>query len=125
MFNGRQETLDLIKEYLVNNFPSVRAEYELMEHWNELPNKAMHVKDDHMFVIVTARKGTISYKPAMDDLPNEINQYFSGKTIMIIFPDQYGSGMDSMTFAESQHTEERSVYEVASEWIHKKNLQKL
>lgn len=125
VFNGRQETLDLIKEYLVNNFPSVRAEYELMEHWNELPNKAMHVKDDHMFVIVTARKGTISYKPAMDDLPNEINQYFSGKTIMIIFPDQYGSGMDSMTFAESQHTEERSVYEVASEWIHKKNLQKL
>ncbi len=75
----------------------------------------MHVKDDHMFVIVTARKGTISYKPAMDDLPNEINQYFSGKTIMIIFPDQYGNGMDSMTFAESQHTEERSVYEVARE----------
>ncbi len=122
VFDGRQDTLDLIKEFIVNNYPSVRAEYEIMEHWNELPTKAMNVKDDHMFVIVTARKGTISYKAAMDDLPNEINQYFSGKTIMIIFPDQYGNGMDTMTFAEPQHTEERSVYEVASEWIHKKNL---
>ncbi len=122
VFDARQETLDLIKEYVINNYPSVRAEYEQMEHWNELPIKAMNVKHDHMFVIITARKGTISYKAAMDDLPNEINKYFKGKTIMIIFPDQYGNNLDTMTFAEPQHTEERSVYEVASEWIHKKNL---
>ena len=39
---------------------------------------------------------------------------------MIIFPDQYGNRMDDMTFAQPQHTEERSAYEAVREWIHNK-----
>ena len=46
---------------------------------------------------MTARKGTISYKTAMERLPEELNKFIKGKTIMIIFPDQYGSEMDDMT----------------------------
>lgn len=49
-----------------------------------------------------------------------MNRYFKGKTLMIIFPDQYGNEMDDMTFAQPQHTEERSAYEAVREWIHNK-----
>ena len=116
-FHGRQDTLQLISGYVRNRHPSVRGEYVQMEHWKELPRLAAEVKEDHLFVIVTARKGTISYKTAMERLPEEINRFFKGKTIMIIFPDQYGDRMDGMTFAQSQHTEERSAYDVFREWI--------
>ena len=120
IFHGRKDTLQLINEYIHNNFASVRAEYVPMKHWNELPDLATKVSKDHLFVIVTARKGTISYKSAMERLPDEVNRYFKGKTLMIIFPDQYGNRMDDMTFAQPQHTEERSAYEAVREWIHNK-----
>ena len=120
VFHGRQDTLQLVKEFIRNRFPSVRAEYEELEHWNELPELATRVREDHLFVIVTARKGTISYKSAMERLPEEGNKCFKGKTLMIIFPDQYGNRMDDMTFAQPQHTEERSAYEAVREWIQNK-----
>ena len=120
IFHGRKDTLQLINEYIHNNFASVRAEYVPMKYWNELPDLATKVSKDHLFVIVTARKGTISYKSAMERLPDEVNRYFKGKTLMIIFPDQYGNEMDDMTFAQPQHTEERSAYEAVREWIHNK-----
>ena len=119
-FHGRNETLQLVNEFIRNRFPSVRAEYEEMEHWKELPTLGSKIREDHLFVIVTARKGTISYKTAMERLPEELNKFIKGKTIMIIFPDQYGSEMDNMTFAQPQHTEERSAYEAVREWIHNK-----
>ena len=119
-YHGRKETLQLVNEFIRNRFPSVRAEYEEMEHWKELPTLGSQVREDHLFVIVTARKGTISYKTAMERLPEELNKFIKGKTIMIIFPDQYGSEMDDMTFAQPQHTEERSAYEAVREWIHNK-----
>ena len=119
-FHGRNETLQLVNEFIRNRFPSVRAEYEEMVHWKELPTLGSQVREDHLFVIVTARKGTISYKTAMERLPEELNKFIKGKTIMIIFPDQYGSEMDDMTFAQPQHTEERSAYEAVREWIYNK-----
>ena len=120
-FHGRNESLELIRTYLVNHFDSVRAEYTYMAHWNELPKLAETIHDDHMFVVITARKGTISYKNALERLPNELMQHFSGKNLMIIFPDQYGEAKDeSMTFTSAQHQEESSIYATIARWIHSK-----
>ncbi|QYR11423.1 cation:proton antiporter [Prevotella sp. Rep29] len=119
-FHGRQETLTLIQEYIQNRHPSVRAEYTRMEHWNELPRLAANIHEDHMLVVVTARKGTVSYKSALERLPDEIEHHFSGKTIIILFPDQYGEQMDEMTFATPQHQEETSAYQAIIEWLKKK-----
>ena len=117
-FHGRNESMELIREYINNHHPSVRAEYTYMAHWNELPKLAANISDDHMFVVITARKGTISYKSALERLPNELRQHFSGKNLMILFPDQYGDAKEeSMTFTAAQHQEESSVYDTISRWI--------
>lgn len=117
-FHGRTDTLQMINEYLHNRHAEVRAEYFSMEHWNELPRLAATIADDHLFVVITARRGTVSYKDALDRLPQELTRYFSGKNLLIIFPDQYGDDGLTMTFAEPQHTEERSAYEALSNWVH-------
>ncbi|MBR1388957.1 MAG: cation:proton antiporter [Prevotella sp.] len=125
-FHGRQESLVLIAEYINNRHPNVRAEYTPMGHWNELPQLAATIRDDQMFVVVTARKGTISYKNALERLPDELKQYFSGKNLMIIFPDQYGDQKDDrMSFTEAQHHEETSLYTIISQWIHRNSPPKL
>ena len=120
-FHGRRESLVLIAEYINNLHPSVRAEYTPMEHWNELPRLAENIAPDHMFVVVTARKGTISYKNALERLPDELQKHFSGKNLMIVFPDQYGDTKeDRMSFTEAQHHEESSIYDLLLKWLHKK-----
>ena len=117
-FHGRNESLELIREYINNRYPNVRGEYTYMAHWNELPRLAENIQEDHMFVVVTARKGTISYKNALERLPKELQQHFSGKNLMILFPDQYGTQKEeSMTFTTAQHQEENSIYDAILRWI--------
>ena len=118
-FHGRNESLTLIREYINNRHPNVRAEYTYMAHWNELPQLAAEIDDDQLFVVVTARKGTISYKTALERLPDELQKHFSGKNLMIIFPDQHGDTKDErMSFTEAQHHEENSIYDTILKWIH-------
>ena len=118
VFHGRDEQMELIKNYLRHKHPNVRADYQLMMHWNELPRLAATINDDHLFVVVTSRKGGLSYKTALERLPDEIEKHFSGRSLMLIFPDQYGE-REAMTFAESQHQEELSAYQELRGWLHR------
>lgn len=115
-FNSRKDTEERIQEYMLARHKSVRAQYFSMEHWNEMPALAETIKEDHLFVVVTARKGTVSYKNAQERLPEELTQHFTGKNLMIIFPDQHGE-TSAMTFAEATHTEEQSAYDIIRRWL--------
>jgi len=121
-FHGRTDTLVLINQFIKNRHPDIRVDFSNMEHWNEMPRLASKIADDHLFVVVTARKGTISYKNALERLPEEITQHFSGKNLMFIFPDQHGEAIDEMTFAAPQHHEEQSAYELISNWLKRRLL---
>ena len=116
-FHCKPATLALINQYIQNRYPHVRAEYTAMEHWNEIPRLMSNVNDDHLLVILTARKGTISYKPVFEKLPQEILQYYKKENLMIIFPDQYGEPVNMMTFAAPQKNEQLSAYTQIHDWI--------
>ncbi len=119
LFHGRGDTLAIISEFVRNRHHEMRAEFVPMDHWNEMPKLAASIQSDHLFVVVTARKGTVSYKNAQERLPEEITKYFTGKNLMIIFPDQFGDDKTTMTFAQPQHTEEQSAYKALGIWLHR------
>ena len=119
-FFGREDVLPLIENYVLSRHHDMRVSYTKMAHWAEMPNLAASISPDNLFVVVTARKGTVSYKNALEFLPDEITRHFSGTNIMIIFPDQHGDAMDEMTFAQPQHTEDQRAYETIGKWIKKK-----
>ena len=119
-FFGREDVLPLIENYVLSRHHDMRVSYTRMAHWAEMPSLAASISADNLFVVVTARKGTVSYKNALEFLPDEITRHFSGSNIMIIFPDQHGDAMDEMTFAQPQHTEDHSAYEAIGKWIKKK-----
>ncbi len=119
-FHAKQQSLDLIRNYLTSQHSGVRADYTLMPHWGDLPELAQGINDDHLFVVITARMGTVSYKSAIERLPDELTQNFHGKNLMIVYPDQYGEAIDAMTFAAPQHQEQLSAYKVVLMWIEKK-----
>lgn len=111
LFHGRDESLSLIRTFLSNRFPSIRADYAIMQHWNDFKSLASQVEEHQMLVVVTARPGTVSYKSAMERLPDELTTYYKYKNVMIIFPDQYGNHLDLMSFANTQHYEQESIWE--------------
>ena len=119
VFHARTDCSELIGDYIRRHHPNVRHEFDPMRHWNELPHLASRMNDDHIMVFVISRKGNISYKTAFEKLPFEIEHYYGGKSIMIVFPDQYGDRMDSMTFAEPQHQEEKSAYKELLDLLHR------
>lgn len=61
----------------------------------------------------------MSFKSAMERLPEELTRWFKGKNLMIVFPDQYGDDKQTMTFAQSQHTEETSAYDAMAKWLNR------
>lgn len=113
IFYGRNDTLGLIKQFVGNRHSHVRGEYVAMPKWSGLIELAHTTGKDDMLVIVTARHGTVSYKTALDRLPEELTKHYLGTNIMIVYPDQYGPAPDAMTFAAAQHTEQLSAYQ----WI--------
>ena len=110
VFHGRENTTALIGEYIRNRHPDVRAEYVLMNHWKDLMSLTHVVNSDHLLAVITARPGTVSYKPAFERLPEELTEGFPDCSLMIIYPDQNGQPQDVMTFTAPQRQEQESAY---------------
>ena len=116
-FHSKPTTLALIKQYVQNSFPELRADYTPMAHWNEFPRLCSDIKEDHLFVVVTARKSTVSYKHAFDKLSAELKQFYKFPNLMVIYPDQYGEPVNAMTFAAPQKAEQLSIYAQLRDWL--------
>ena len=100
VFHGRQQVLSLISDYLKRNHQSIAAEYEEIITWEHLRDLKKVVARDHLFVVVTARKGTVSYQSQSDKLPLLLTQDFAHCSQLVIFPDQYGQPIDQTTFTD-------------------------
>ena len=111
IYHGREDSTRLISQYTRARHPQVRAEYVQMEHWKELTSLASLVRPADLLVIITARKGTISYKATFEYLPREVATYFAACSLIILYPDQHGLQQDTMTF-----TAPRPVNEQLSIW---------
>lgn len=120
IFHGRIESTALINEYIRNRHPGVRAEYVLMEHWKEFTDIAKQMSEDHLLVVITARQGTVSYKPVFERLPTELFRHFHDQNLMVVFPDQNGQSPEDMTFTAPQHHAIDSAYTSIINWIMKK-----
>ena len=99
VFHGRADTTRLIADYISAHHPQVMASYEEMTHWNEMPAMIEDISEDHLLVVITARRGTLSYKSVFSKLPAELQRNYHGTNLMIVFPDQYGYGPGLMSFA--------------------------
>lgn len=121
IFHGRVDSLNLIDIYITHRHPGIRAEYVSMPKWKGLIELMENTLPDEMLVIVTARQGTVSYKAALANLPEEMTEHYKGTNYMILFPDQFGPAPDTMTFAEAQHTEQLSAYHEFIIWWRKQS----
>lgn len=69
---------------------SARVEYRIMEEWDDFVLLANKIVDDDLFVVVTARRTSVSFNSGMDTIPEFLRRYFAENNLMIVYPEQFG-----------------------------------
>ena len=79
--------------------PYLDVEYETIDKWSELPawmDNNMHEND--LFILMSSREGTLSWRPGLDRLPRVIAQKHPEMSFITIYssevPEEAGQGMD-------------------------------
>lgn len=67
---------------------AVKTSFEYFDTWEEVLSLSGKVSEDDILVLVSARKGAISYFNTLDNLPLKIEKQFESFSRVIIFPQQ-------------------------------------
>ena len=97
-FHGHPTTLRLVSDHIRSHHPHMRYQLIDMPDWNDLLTTTRDLSHDHLFVLVSARRGTPSWQPAFDNLPSLLSRYFMDSSLMLIFPEQYPAETNNSSF---------------------------
>ncbi len=121
-YHAHHDTLPYIAGYMSNKHPNVRSEYHEMNRWTQILNLEGSLGKSTMLVLVTARQGFISYQGIMDNLPMQIHRYFGHTSVMLLYPDQWGEPLESVSvFTPNGTAVTRQPRSIAS-WLRSKFL---
>ena len=120
-FRTTESTGQMIHQYIQQNHKNIRADYKMMDTWREFLSLKDEVNPEHLFVVVTARQGGISYHHVFDKIPELLQTHFSHCSVMMIFPDQFGENNEVYSFSAPlvKRYETNRVSAWMSKWISK------
>ena len=114
-----EQTLKYFKRVVERDEPGTNTEYSVLEDWDDLLLLTGQVNYDHLFVVVAARKGSISYQPSFEKLPLQIARYFANNSLMVIYPDQLGDPQELVSFSEPHQAVDSKTYESVRKRLYK------
>ncbi len=118
-FFAHPETLDRLKVLIGKKFKGLRSEFSELVDWDDLLLLTGQVNFDHLLVIISARKGSISYDTSFERLPSQLSKYFSNNSLLVVYPDQYGEPQDNVTFSDPRGHNESLNYDKMGQWFYK------
>ncbi|MBQ6965228.1 MAG: cation:proton antiporter [Bacteroidaceae bacterium] len=118
-FYATETTNSLILRYMRERHKSVRDEYEILDSWNDFPALRHELNPDHLLVVVTARRGSISYQKAFNKLPHLLQTNFAHSSLMLIYPDQQEQNNDFYAFTDPHHHDTATSNTRIGRWLSK------
>ena len=88
MYHGHPDTLARIKAELTKHAPITASFFET-DGGNDLKRLAQVIHKDHLLIIVSARKGSISYRPSLDHIFVQLQRDYQDTSILLIYPSGY------------------------------------
>lgn len=83
----------------------IRSEYRLVEEWDDFILLANKILDEDLFVVVSARRASVSFTSDMDALPEFLRKYFAQNNLIVIYPEQFGEEASVPTMADALSTD--------------------
>ncbi len=94
MYHGHIDTMNLIKKHIRDTKSRIRAEFYETDGGNDLKRISELVKPDHLLIVVSARRGSISFRPSLDHIFTQIQRNYAGRSILLIYPNGYSIDSD-------------------------------
>ena len=118
-FYAHPQTLGYIRGYIQKKHKDTRVAYSELEDWDDLLLLTGQANYDHLLVIISARRGSISYDSAFERLPMQISKYFNNNSIMLLYPEQKGDPNESLSFSDPRGWAETQYYDKVGNWFYK------
>ena len=88
MYHGHPDTMNKI-QMMLKEYDPVNAHFFETDGGNDLKRLASIIHDDHLLIIVSARKGSISYRPSLDHIFVQLQRDYQNTSVLLIYPNGY------------------------------------
>lgn len=89
-FYAHPQTSGYIRKYIRKKHRDINAVYTDLVSWEDLLILTGQMNYECLLVIVSARRGAISYDSSFEKLPGQISRYFNNNSVVLLFPEQNG-----------------------------------
>ena len=62
----------------------------VMENWDDFIILSSNITADDLFIVIYARKGSLSRTAETEGMPNFLSRHFTHANISLIYPAQFG-----------------------------------
>jgi Kef-type K+ transport system membrane component KefB len=90
LFYGNASLHDKLTQLSKQKKLAFEFTFQEFAEWDDFLVLSRDVGSNDLLVVVSARKGTLSYQPALDKVPNQLGKYFQQNSFAIIFPEWKG-----------------------------------
>ena len=118
-FFANEQTLGYLQQLVKNKYGLTMTDFSHLDDWDDLLLLTGQVNYDHLLVIISARRGSISYDTAFEKLPAQLGKYFSNNSLIILYPDQLGEPQEALSFSNPRGSNESQHYEKVGKWLYK------
>ena len=118
-FFANEQTLGYLQQLVKNKYGLTMTDFSHLDDWDDLLLLTGQVNYDHLLVIISARRGSISYDTAFEKLPAQLGKYFPNNSLIILYPDQLGEPQEALSFSNPRGSNESQHYEKVGKWFYK------
>lgn len=91
-FMASRQTAHYLEDYIVERDFEFDRRYLEMESWDDFIILSSDIKADDLFIVVYARKGSLSHSGEIDGIPSFLSRHFTTHNIAVLYPSQFGLG---------------------------------
>lgn len=115
-FYSNETTITYIKEVFQRGPAGNLAFYNQKIEWCNFSKIKEQVHSSHLFVVVSARKGSLSYDAYLERMPAQLARNFTNNSMVVIYPEQLEQG-EYISFSDPLGHNESQHYDKAREWV--------
>ena len=116
-FFANEETTVWLQALVKKKYGQTLTDFSRLDDWGDLLILTGQVNYDHLLVVISARRGSISYDSSFERLPAQLGKYFSNNSLIVLYPDQLGEPQDAVSFSNPRN--EAQHYEKVGKWVYK------
>ena len=89
IFITNPTTTNFIRQIIISEGYAIRHEYRELTNWDDFVLHSGEINEDDIFIIIGARKGSVSHSSDLDNLPSFLQKNHSHNNLILVYPRQF------------------------------------